>query len=228
MAQDMKLEFAKDRLRVQEDLKKELEAEKASTDKHLKHQQSILGDREKNLRVDWSKPESKKIHVVVRARPLNVREIKNNEKDILYMDEINNECTILCGDNRSQGNAAKSVTFVFDRVYNGNTTTAELYNEIPYSLTQSFLEGYNSTILAYGQTGSGKSFTMQEDPDHIGIIPRAIVHVFEGKEADEDSDTVYDIRVSYIEIYNEEIRDLLSRDPTAKLEIKGRSLGVNT
>ncbi len=39
-----------------------------------------------------------------------------------------------------------------------------------------------------------------------GIIPRAIVHVFEGKEADEDNDTVYDIRVSYIEIYNEEIR----------------------
>ena len=41
-----------------------------------------------------------------------------------------------------QGNAAKSVTFVFDRVYNGNTTTAEMYNEIPYSLTQSFLEGW--------------------------------------------------------------------------------------
>ena len=44
---------------------------------------------------------------------------------------------------------------------------------------QSVLEGYNATIMAYGQTGSGKSFTMQEDPDHIGIIPRAIVHVFQ-------------------------------------------------
>ena len=41
------------------------------------------------------------------------------------------------------------------------------------------LEGYNATIMAYGQTGSGKSFSMQEDPDHIGIIPRAIVHVFQ-------------------------------------------------
>ena len=46
---------------------------------------------------------------------------------------------------------------------------------------QSVLEGYNATIMAYGQTGSGKSFTMQEDPDHIGIIPRAIVHVFQVK-----------------------------------------------
>ena len=52
---------------------------------------------------------------------------------------------------------------------------------IPNSFFQSVLEGYNATIMAYGQTGSGKSFTMQEDPDHIGIIPRAIVHVFQVK-----------------------------------------------
>ena len=50
-----------------------------------------------------------------------------------------------------------------------------------YPFFQSVLEGYNATIMAYGQTGSGKSFTMQEDPDHIGIIPRAIVHVFQVK-----------------------------------------------
>ena len=78
---------------------------------------------------------------------------------------------------------------------------------------------------------------MQEDPDHIGtasyasqinmilicfsgLIPRAIVHVFEGKEAEEDDDTLFDVRVSYIEIYNEEIRDLLGDDVTKKLEIK--------
>lgn len=91
---------------------------------------------------------------------------------------------------------------------------------IRISTFQSFLEGYNATILAYGQTGSGKSFTMQEDPDHIGLIPRAIVHIFEGKEAEEDDDTLFDVRVSYIEIYNEEIRDLLGEDVTQKLEIK--------
>jgi hypothetical protein len=48
--------------------------------------------------------------------------------------------------------------------------------------------------MAYGQTGSGKSFSMQEDPDNIGIIPRAIVHIFEGKERDEDRDTVYTVK----------------------------------
>ena len=53
-----------------------------------------------------------------------------------------------------------------------------------------------------------------------GLIPRSIVHVFEGKEAEEDEDTIFDVRVSYIEIYNEELRDLLGEDPTVKLEIK--------
>ena len=180
--------------------------------------------------MDWSKPESKRIHVVVRTRPLNMREIKEEAKDVVYMDEINHECTLLCPPGRQNGSARKSITFVFDRCYNGMTNTAQVYNEIPYSLVQSFLEGYNATILAYGQTGSGKSFTMQEDPDHIGIIPRAIVHIFEGKEAEEDDDTLFDVRASYIEIYNEEIRDLLGEDPTQKLEIKvsgcGRAGGV--
>ena len=59
------------------------------------------------------------------------------------------------------------------RCYNSSTNTAQVYNEIPYSLVQSFLEGYNATIFAYGQTGSGKSFTMQEDPDHIGGIEKS-------------------------------------------------------
>ena len=77
--------------------------------------------------------------------------------------------------------------------------------------------------MAYGQTGSGKSFTMQEDPEHIGIIPRALVHIFEGKEADEDDNTQYDVHVSYVEIYNEEIRDLLSKNQNRKLEIKGNN-----
>ena len=56
----------------------------------------------------------------------------------------------------------------------------------------------------------------------IGIIPRAIVHMFEGKERDEDKDTIYTVHVSYVEIYNEEIRDLLNEDQAGKkLDIKG-------
>lgn len=91
---------------------------------------------------------------------------------------------------------------------------------------QGVLEGFNATIMAYGQTGSGKSFTMQEDPVHIGIIPRAVVHIFDGKAAAEDANNKYSVQVSYVEIYNEEIRDLLSKTPGRKLEIKGNNAEV--
>lgn len=190
----------------------------------------VVDEKLQKKRMEWEEATAKRIHVVVRTRPLNVNEIRNNSKDVVYMDEINNECTILVPKPRkamaaaSGGNPNKSVTFSFDRCYNGTTNSAQIYNEIPYSLVQSVLEGYNATVMAYGQTGSGKSFTMQEDPDHIGIIPRAIVHVFEGKESDEDADTQYFIHVSYVEIYNEEIRDLLSENPERKLEIKGNNV----
>ena len=83
----------------------------------------------------------KRIHVVVRARPLNIKEIKEDSRDVLFMDEINNECTILVPKSRKTmaaqgGNPNKSVTFSFDRCYNNKTTTAQMYNEIPYSLVQ--------------------------------------------------------------------------------------------
>ena len=160
------------------------------------------------------------------------------------MDDESNECTVLAPKPTKMivGNRNKSITFAFDRTYGADVTTGQIYNEIPYALVQvsymlilevsnsktwqiwqGVLEGYNATILAYGQTGSGKSFTMQEDPDHIGIIPRAIVHIFEGKQADEDENTQYAVKVSYVEIYNEEIRDLLSPNPGKKLDIVGNN-----
>ena len=79
--------------------------------------------------------------MVVRARPLNIKEIKEDSRDVLFMDEINNECTILVPKSRKTmaaqgGNPNKSVTFSFDRCYNNKTTTAQMYNEIPYSLVQ--------------------------------------------------------------------------------------------
>ena len=86
-------------------------------------------------------------------RPLNIREIKEEAKDIVYIDEINQECTLLCPPGKQNGSARKSITFVFDRYvrrylclsdyqmekfrcYNTLTNTAQVYNEIPYSLVQ--------------------------------------------------------------------------------------------
>ena len=75
-------------------------------------------------------------YFILMPRPLNMREIKDEAKDIVYMDEINHECTLLCPPNKQNGSARKSITFVFDRCYNASTNTAQVYNEIPYSLVQ--------------------------------------------------------------------------------------------
>uniref|UniRef100_A0A8B9VZH0 Kinesin-like protein n=1 Tax=Anas zonorhyncha TaxID=75864 RepID=A0A8B9VZH0_9AVES len=86
---------------------------------------------------------------------------------------------------------------------------------------QGVTEGYNGTIFAYGQTGSGKSFTMQGvvDPStEKGIIPRAFEHIFESIQCAEN--TKFLVRASYLEIYNEDVRDLLGADTKQKLELK--------
>lgn len=86
------------------------------------------------------------------------------------------------------------------------------------------MEGYNCTVFAYGQTGCGKSFSMQgveSPPSQRGIIPRAFEHVFEAISVTDD--VKFLVLASYIEIYNEEVRDLLSSDTKRRLELKESS-----
>lgn len=82
-------------------------------------------------------------------------------------------------------------------------------------------EGYNGTVFAYGQTGCGKSFSMQgvsKPPSQRGIIPRAFEHMFEAIAA--TANTKFLVHASYLEIYNEEIRDLLGTDVKKKMDLK--------
>ncbi|KAM9176151.1 kinesin-like protein KIF17 [Mergus octosetaceus] len=111
--------------------------------------------------------------------------------------------------------------FAFDGAYRQEHGTEQIYNEVAYPLVEGVTEGYNGTIFAYGQTGSGKSFTMQGvvDPStEKGIIPRAFEHIFESIQCAEN--TKFLVRASYLEIYNEDVRDLLGADTKQKLELK--------
>lgn len=101
-----------------------------------------------------------------------------------------------------------------------------IYTDI-ISLIQSALDGYNVCLFAYGQTGSGKTYTIQGDVfksgdrDDRGILFRAIDTIIEQVELLENSGWKYDIEVSVLEIYNEQIRDLLvEKDVDQDLEIK--------
>ena len=84
------------------------------------------------------------------------------------------------------------------------------------------IEGYNGTIFAYGQTGCGKTHTMLGTEDNPGIIPNCFKHIFGYIDAN-TNETKFLVRCSYLEIYNEEIHDLLvdqGRNQPAKLELK--------
>jgi len=115
--------------------------------------------------------------------------------------------------------------FTFDAAYDQESLQKDLYLETFAPLVNSVLEGFNGTIFAYGQTGTGKTFTMEGvkgDPELEGVIPRSFHHIFD-RISNAPEDERYLVRASYLEIYQEEIRDLLSKDHlTKRLELRER------
>ncbi|KAL5204130.1 hypothetical protein ABZP36_009001 [Zizania latifolia] len=99
-------------------------------------------------------------------------------------------------------------SFAFDHVFDGTATNVRIYGVLVRSLIRAAVHGFNGTAFAYGQTSSGKTFTMNGSGDQPGIIPLSVRDVFD--TAREAADREFLIRVSYMEIYNEEINDLLT------------------
>lgn len=122
------------------------------------------------------------------------------------------------------GSAAKKQVFTFDQVHPPPTTQYDLFESTAKPLVSRFTEGFNCTILAYGQTSSGKTFTMTgidleadpSDPNNgMGIIPRAVSHIFSrAKQLKEERGGAwnYNIKGSFVEVYNEDLIDLLGSD----------------
>uniref|UniRef100_A0A3B3SGQ0 Kinesin motor domain-containing protein n=1 Tax=Paramormyrops kingsleyae TaxID=1676925 RepID=A0A3B3SGQ0_9TELE len=164
--------------------------------------------------------DSNSVKVVVRCRPMNDRERALNCKAVVSLDSDRGQCFI-----EKPGAAEEPPKqFTFDGAYCTQHTTEQMYNEVAYPLVEGVTEGYNGTIFAYGQTGSGKSFTMQgvaELAAYRGVIPRAFEHIFETIQCAEN--TKFLVRTSYLEIYNEEIRDLLGNDTKQNMEVRGRN-----
>lgn len=123
--------------------------------------------------------------------------------------------------------STKTFPFAFDRVFGPHSTQSDVFEEIS-QLVQSALDGYRVCIFAYGQTGSGKTHTMegsQADEQLLGMIPRAVLQIFSTAESlKRDKRWEFNFEASYLEIYNETIRDLLtstaSGSDDAKLEIR--------
>ncbi|XP_074541607.1 kinesin-like protein KIF3B [Halichoeres trimaculatus] len=152
---------------------------------------------------------SESVKVVVRCRPLNRKEESNGPAGGIVQMDLRLGQVILRNPRASASEPQK--TFTFDAVYDAGSKQRDLYDESVRPLIDSVLAGFNGTIFAYGQTGTGKTYTMQGawlDPEKRGVIPNAFDHIFTHISRSQ-SDKQYLVRASYLEIYLEEIRDLL-------------------
>ena len=150
------------------------------------------------------------IRVVIRTRPTQVFASKN-----ITISSIDNKINITIPRNEAKGiinNQKENWSFQFDKILH-NVAQEEVFEYVKSVIT-SCTNGFNGTVLAYGPTGSGKTFTMSGSSSNFnyrGIIPRAITRLFQelGGKIEYDSK----VSISYLEIYNETIFDLLSPLP---------------
>ena len=158
--------------------------------------------------------EQDRIKVAVRMRPSHHREhIRRGENLVVECNDNFND--ILVNDRY------QSKKYSFDHVFGPGATQKTVFNSAVTPTLNEVLKGYSCTIFAYGQTGTGKTYTMEgdrsedrhlgwEDDPVAGIIPRTVAYFYDRLKNSE-----YSIRVSYLEIYNEQLTDLLSvRDGT--------------
>ncbi|XP_020610321.1 kinesin-like protein KIF13B [Orbicella faveolata] len=154
---------------------------------------------------------SSKVKVAVRVRPFNRREIDLGTKCVVDMDETQ---TVLFSSASRDKKHTK--TFAFDHCFwsmdesnNKYASQEKVYNCLGADVLLNAFEGYNACIFAYGQTGSGKTFTMMGSQNQTGLIPRLCDELFDKISKNEDENITNKVEVSYIEIYNEKVRDLL-------------------
>jgi hypothetical protein len=152
------------------------------------------------------------VRVVCRFRPPNQREreLLGTEADA---SSASSGLEIMTAHNSvrftSQDYGSKALNFTFDAVFDSTSTQEGVYGMAAQPAVAKLFDGFNATIFAYGQTGAGKTWTMMGSPEQPGVIPRAISQIFERINQPGNEDT-YVMTASYVEIYNEQVRDLLN------------------
>ncbi|KAG1675136.1 hypothetical protein FOA52_003359 [Chlamydomonas sp. UWO 241] len=150
---------------------------------------------------------------------LRIRPVKR-ASDRLVVDSLESKVDFVIPRDEAQGyinNQREHYEFRFNGILSAEAKQDEVFERVARPVLSGAMEGYNGTIFAYGQTGSGKTFTMTGGPERYvdrGIIPRTISSIF--SEIAKRSDYQYAVRVSYLEIYNENGYDLLDPDREVK------------
>ncbi|KAF5284729.1 hypothetical protein FQR65_LT13431 [Abscondita terminalis] len=188
----------------------DLEIQMRRSLKHMNDQQNIINSYEQHVqeleearRIMHNQIQDLKgtIRVFCRVRP----QLAMNKKDSINNPKSNESYT----------------EFVFDKVFEANSSQQEVFAEVA-QLVQSAVDGYNVCIFAYGQTGSGKTYTMQGETTNncLGVIPKSVDLIFRLVEKYKLMGWGYVVEVSFLEIYNEMINDLLNANAKESLEIR--------
>ncbi|KAL6502661.1 hypothetical protein OROHE_024314 [Orobanche hederae] len=169
----------------------------------------IMENREKLIRDNDDDEEEERIHVSVRVRPLNDKEISNN--DVSDWECINDDTIVYNNvmDLLASENSMHPTAYTFDRVFGSHCSTREVYEHGAKDVAISAIRGINSTVFVYGQTSTGKTYTM------TGITEYAIGDVYEYMEkVNFKCQRDFILKFSAMEIYNESVRDMLGSDRT--------------
>ncbi|RZC78603.1 hypothetical protein C5167_002796 [Papaver somniferum] len=165
------------------------------------------------------------VQVLLRCRPFSDDELRNNAPQVVTCNDYQREVAV------SQNIAGKQIdrVFTFDKVFGPAAQQKELYDQAVVPIVNEVLEGFNCTIFAYGQTGTGKTFTMEGEsrkskngasdqlPAEAGVIPRAVKQIFDTLES---QNAEYSVKVTFLELYNEEITDLLAHEEITKFSVE--------
>ncbi|KAG6580710.1 Kinesin-like protein KIN-5C, partial [Cucurbita argyrosperma subsp. sororia] len=165
------------------------------------------------------------VQVLLRCRPFSEEELRSNAPQVVTCNDYSREVTV------SQNIAGKHFdrVFTFDKVFGPSAKQKDLYDQAVVPIVNEVLEGFNCTIFAYGQTGTGKTYTMEgeckrsksgpngELPPEAGVIPRTVEQIFDTLEG---QNAEYSVKVTFLELYNEEITDLLAPEEITKIALE--------
>ena len=185
-----------------------------------------LGKKPSSFAVLETKSETENeetVKVAIRVRPLPSR---GGDDQGRGFQAAGNAIVELC--DRKSVRSSVASEHIYDRVYGEDADTCEIYDSLVRGIVDSVLSGKNGTIFTYGQTSSGKTFTMQGtgDDSNVGIIQLAARDIFRSIEEDSSENSSTSVRVSYVEIYNEDLRDLLNnRQSSTSLTIRDDKKG---
>uniref|UniRef100_A0A7N9CES4 Kinesin-like protein n=1 Tax=Macaca fascicularis TaxID=9541 RepID=A0A7N9CES4_MACFA len=176
---------------------------------------------------DSGDSKDQQLMVALRVRPISVAELeegatliahKVDEQMVVLMDPMEDPDDIL------RAHRSREKSYLFDVAFDFTATQEMVYQATTKSLIEGVISGYNATVFAYGPTGCGKTYTMLGTDQEPGIYVRTLNDLFRAIE-ETSNDMEYEVSMSYLEIYNEMIRDLLNPS-LGYLELREDSKGV--